>query len=109
MLIPFDELPVTVIPHMRGGEKEVSATMQTDKLNRIMRGTLVPGASIGLHTHDDSSEIVYVLSGTGKMIYDGAAEILKPGMCHYCPKGHSHTFLNDGDEDVIFFAVVPQQ
>ena len=30
-------------------------------------------------------------------------------MCHYCPKGHSHGLFNDGDEDLVFFAVVPAQ
>ena len=109
MKIDFSSLPLSVIPNMKGGEKEFSVAMHDDPLNRIMHGTLIPGASIGLHTHDTSSEIIYVLSGTGTMICDGETEILTPGMCHYCPKGHSHTFRNEGSEDLVFFAVVPQQ
>ena len=71
MLIDFDAMETTVIPRMRGGEKEVSARMYTDPLGKIMRGTLIPGASIGLHTHETSSEIIYILSGTGKVLCDG--------------------------------------
>ena len=65
MKIDFSSLPLSVIPNMKGGEKEFSVAMHDDPLNRIMHGTLIPGASIGLHTHDTSSEIIYVLSGTG--------------------------------------------
>ena len=82
MLIEFDKMETTVIPHMRGGEKEVSAQMYTDSLGKIMRGTLIPGASIGLHTHETSSEIIYILSGTGpaSLCPPEAATIARRGM-----------------------------
>lgn len=108
MRIDFDAMEETIIPHMRGGEKEVAARMYTDELGKIMRGRLIPGASIGLHTHETSSEIIYILSGTGKALCDGAYEELSAGRCHYCPKGHTHSLINDGGEDLVFFAVVPE-
>mgnify|MGYP002276220802 FL=1 len=109
MRIDFDTMETTVIPHFRGGEKEVSSEMFIDADNKIMRGRLIPGASIGLHTHETSSEIIYILSGTGKALCDGAYEELSAGRCHYCPKGHTHSLINDGDADLTFFAVVPEQ
>ena len=112
MLIEFDKMEPQVIPHMRGGEKEVRARMYTDSLNKIMRGRLIPGASIGMHTHETGSEIIYILSGKGKILYDGGCEALEPGSCHYCPKGHAHSLINDspeGGEDLRFFAVVTEQ
>lgn len=109
MLIDFISIPVTTIPNMRGGEKEVRAHMHVDELGKIMRGTLIPGASIGLHTHDTSSEIIYILSGAGTITCDGVSEPVTAGSCHYCPKGHSHTFINDSSGDLEFFAVVPEQ
>jgi len=109
MLINFDTMETKVIPHMRDGEKEVSAQMYTDPLGKIMRGRLIPGASIGLHTHETSSETIYILSGTGKVLYDGAYEPVGPGACHYCPKGHEHSLINDSEGDLVFFAVVPEQ
>lgn len=109
MLIHFDAMETTLIPHMRGGEKEVSAQMYSDSLGKIMRGRLIPGASIGLHTHETSSEVIYILSGAGKVLCDGVYEPLAAGSCHYCPKGHEHSLINDSQEDLCFFAVVPEQ
>ena len=74
-----------------------------------IEGKLKPGCSIGLHTHNTSSEIIYVLSGKGKVVNLDVTERVGPGDCHYCKKGESHTFINDGDEDVEFFAVVCNQ
>ena len=109
MRIDFDAMEETIIPHMRGGEKEVAARMYTDELGKIMRGRLIPGASIGLHTHEDSSEFIYLLSGRGKVLGAGVYEDLAPGGCRYCPKGHTHSLINDGTEPLEFFAVVPNQ
>ena len=44
----------------------------------------------------------------GMRAYDDGCEPLTVGSCHYCPKGHSHSLINDGDQDLIFFAIVPQ-
>ena len=109
MLIDFQAIPETVIPHMRGGEKELAARMYTDDLGKIMRGKLIPGASIGLHTHETGSEIIYILEGTGKVLYDGVYETVSSGSCHCCPKGHAHSLINDSEEDLLFFAVIPEQ
>ena len=82
--------------------------MYTDGDNKIMRGKLEPGSSIGLHTHEGSSETIYILSGTGKVLYDGEYEPLSAGSCHYCPQGHAHSLMNDSEGDLIFLAVVPE-
>ena len=102
MLIDFSAIPETVIPHMRGGEKEVHAHMFTDAMGKVMQGRLPAGASIGMHTHETNCEVLYVLG-------DGVYELLGPGACHYCPKGHAHSLINDSDGDLVFFAVVPEQ
>ena len=109
MKIEFERLEETVIPHFYAGEGETRARMFLDANGKIMRGSLAPGASIGLHTHATSSEIIYILSGTGKALYDGETERLLPGQCHYCPKGHTHSLMNRSRSDVVFFAVVPNQ
>ena len=78
MLIDFSAIPETVIPHMRGGEKEVHAHMFTDAMGKVMQGRLPAGASIGLHTHETNCEVLYVLAGTGKVLCDGVYELLGP-------------------------------
>lgn len=109
MKINFNDLPVTHLVHFNGGEGELQANMLVDERNKILRGRLAPGASIGLHQHATSSEVIYVLEGKGKAITDGVEEMLLAGDCHYCQKGQFHTLINDGDSDFVFFALVPQQ
>lgn len=109
MLIDFEKIPEKAIPNFKGGEKEFRVRMFDDGDNKIMKGRLVPGASIGLHTHDGNCEIVFVLSGKGKMLCDGVFETLSAGSCTYCPNGHEHSLINDGSEDLVFYAVVSEK
>ena len=43
-----------------------------------------------------------------RILYDDGCEPLSAGSCHYCPRGHAHSLMNCGSEDLIFFAIVPQ-
>lgn len=110
MLIDFNNMEEKAIPNFKGGEKQYDVKMFDHEANKIMHGRLVPGASIGYHTHVDNCEIIYILSGHGTCIGDkekGEEAIpVNPGEAHYCPKGFSHSLVNTGDEDLIFFAVV---
>lgn len=109
MHINFDSIDETVIPHFKGGEKEVAARMFFDGSVRIMKSTLIPGATIGWHCHEDSCEVMYVLSGVGKILEEDGESLMYPGQGCYCPKGKSHSLVNEGEEDLVIFAVVPQQ
>lgn len=109
MNIDFNDIELSVIPKFKGGEKEISARMFFDGQNRIMKGKLIPGASIGTHTHTDSSEIIFITAGEGSVICDGTRSKVHAGICHYCPKGHTHSLINDSPADLEFLAVVPQQ
>ena len=108
-MIDFSHIPDTVLPNFKGGDGQMVAKMVDDDLNRILLATLAPGHSIGYHSHDTSSEIMYFLSGKGTVTTDGISETVTAGDCHYCKKGSSHTLVNDGEEELVFFAVVPQQ
>lgn len=116
MKIRFDEMEVTVLPQFKGGEKEFAANMFFDGTNRIFKGRLIPGATIGMHTHDDSCEVIFILEGSGTMVEDQSSqdqEVVIPvsaGDCLYCQKGHSHSLRNTAEEgDLVFYAVVPKQ
>lgn len=109
MLIDFNNINEKVINNFKGGEKSFAVKIYTDHKNKIMKGRLIPGANIGLHTHDTDCEIVFILEGSGKVLYDGEYIPLKAGDCHYCPKGRSHSLINDSHSDLIFYAVVSEQ
>lgn len=109
MIIDFNSIPVTVVPNMRDGEKEVHLRKYQDDRMKVMRGKLIPGASIGMHVHETSSEVIYILSGTGKVLYEGEYLPLTAGTTHYCPKGKGHSLINDSDGDLEFLAIIPEQ
>ena len=116
MKIRFDEMEVTVLPQFKGGEKEFAANMFFDGTNRIFKGRLVPGATIGMHTHEDSCEVIFVLEGNGTIVErtpESQDETILPvsaGDCLYCQKGNSHSLRNTAEEgDLVFYAVVPKQ
>ncbi len=109
MIIDFNTMESTLIPNFKGGEKEFDVKMFWDGTNRIMKGRLIPGASIGEHTHEENCEILFVLKGNGTIIEDGVSSPICEGECTYCPKGHTHSLINTGSEDLIFFAAVPNQ
>lgn len=94
--------------NFRGGVGELDTRNYVDNENKIMMSRLRPGASSGYHKHEKNSEIVYVISGKGHFHYDGEDERFVAGDVHYCPMGHSHAMFNDGEEDVVYFAIVPK-
>ena len=108
MIIDFDQMQESMMPQFRGGEKETALRVYEDTDNKIAFGRLEPGATVGVHVHETNSEIIYIVRGTGKVLYDGGYEAVSAGICHYCPKGHEHSLINDGDTDLLFFAVVPE-
>lgn len=109
MLIEFENLNEDIIKNFKGGKREFIIRQFNDQLNKIAIGKLESGASVGLHTHTDSCEIIYVLSGCGTATHNGAIEKLCPGVCHYCPKGDEHSITNDTDEPLVFFLSVNKQ
>lgn len=109
MIIDFKEIPEKSLEHFKGGEKAFDARMYVDGGNKIMRGRLQSGASIGLHTHENDCEVIFIAEGRGTVLMDGVYEDVSAGLCHYCPKGHSHSLINNSDSDLLFSAVVAQQ
>lgn len=110
MKIDFNEIQEIANPQFKGGVGDTMFRTYNDGQNKIMRGRLDPGCSIGLHSHETNSEIIYILSGEARCLYDDGEERLVPGQGHYCPKGHSHSLINaSATEPLTFFAIVPEQ
>lgn len=109
MIIDFNNIEEKSFPAFKGGEKQLEARMYFDGKVRIMKGRLVPGASIGMHTHETNCEIVFVTKGNASVIYNGETIDLPQGSCHYCPKGDTHSLVNNSDADVEFTGIIPEQ
>lgn len=108
MKIEFSKMDETRTPEFKGGVGEYISKRYGDDHVKIMYGRLPVGASIGYHKHETNSETIYILEGEARCLYDDGEELLSKGDCHYCPKGHSHSLINAGAEDLVFFAVVPE-
>lgn len=109
MKIDFSHLKEKEIPEFNGGTGTAFLRMFEDKKMKVLLGRLAPGASVGLHMHRTDSEVIFILSGSGKVLCDGEMEPVEAGDCHYCPKGKSHSLLNQGKDELMFWAVVPEQ
>lgn len=108
MIIDFDSIITKSMPNFKGGDLSYEAAIADDGQCKIMRGCLLPGASIGMHQHADSCEAIFVISGVGTVYApDAEPETVRPGQCTYCPKGQSHSLRNEGTAPLVFFAVVP--
>ena len=61
-----------------------------------------PAGSVrGPHVHEVEDELVYVISGRGRLEADGGGGQLEPGVSFHVPAGLSHGAVNDGDEPLV--------
>lgn len=110
MVIRQNEIEISHLENFKGGEKHLDARMFFDGRNRILtQARLIPGASIGMHTHEDSCEVIFIIEGMGSILEDCTKKAVQAGDCLYCPKGGSHSLVNDSDADLVFCAVIPRQ
>ncbi len=108
MVIRFDEIDEKTLEGFYGGKGAFCPKMYVDENNKILLGRLPVGSSTGTHRHEPTSEVIFILSGKGRAVCDGAEEILSVGDCHYCPQGSEHSLENIGEVDLLFYAVVPR-
>ena len=109
MLIDFNAIKEVQIPEMNHGTGLMTAKMYMGEHGKIILASIGVGGSIGLHRHETSDDINYVLSGTGKAICDGQEKALCPGTCHICKKESEHSIVNTGDEDLVLLTIVVER
>jgi len=105
-MINFDNIPETDLVNFKGGSGTIKARIYDSENIRLMKLRIAKGVSLGLHTHETSFETVYVLQGTATFNIDGKEEKVSKGAIHYCAKGHSHSLINNEDEELITYCVV---
>ena len=108
MIIDYSKEEYQEMPNFKGGENSISGKMYFDGKVRILRAYIPVGSSIGYHQHVENAEIMYILSGKGMVTEDGVEREVSVGQSTYCEKGHFHGLVNNGSEDLHFFAVVPE-
>ena len=95
---------------MRGGRKFVNTTALSSQLPERVRTfstlTLVPGASIGYHVHENETELFYFLEGCGRVQDDDRFHDVVAGDSMATFAGHGHGVENTGDTDLVILAVI---
>lgn len=72
--------------------------------------TLPPGASIGMHKHENNEDAYIIISGEGLFTdSEGKETPVKSGDITLARKGQSHALKNTGKEPLIFLDVIAQQ
>ena len=95
---------------MRGGKKYVQTTDLSAKLPEKLRLfsvlTLIPGASIGYHVHENESEMFYFLEGHGRVQDDDETYNVNAGDSMATLSGHGHSVENTGDTNLVILAAI---
>ena len=107
--VDFNSMETDTVYNYKGGDNMVLSKMAPLGSNKAIYSIVPPGSSVGYHTHETDMEIVYVLQGTATVRMDNTTLVYTPGMVHYCPKGHSHSISNLGQEDLVSFNVIAAQ
>ena len=81
----------------------LAPTFLSSCVMRVLPGSTVKPA----HVHPDSEELIYVISGNGKVYVDGDVRELEPGTAVLFEKGSIHMVRNSGTTEmkvICFFA-----
>lgn len=72
----------------------------------IAHAYLESGKSSLPHRLKTSTEVYYILNGSGRMHVDEEEEIISSGQVVYIPPGSEQWIENVGDDDLLFLVVV---
>jgi mannose-6-phosphate isomerase-like protein (cupin superfamily) len=92
-------------------------TMIRELLSPVMSGvdvgyslahaTLAPGRSTLLHRLKTSTEVYYIMSGTGLMRIDDERSLVRPGDSVFIPASSVQTITNTSEkDDLVFLCIV---
>lgn len=90
---------------------EVEANVNTTQKISVLRVSLAAGYKEPTHTHP-GEEVIYVVSGEGKVWQDGVAQVLSAGDIVHVKEGVEKSLENtmsEGKLELIAYLVVPQQ
>lgn len=110
MRLNFNDFEKQEVKGLRGGEGVVYLQKMPTLVHMKMYAkiTIPKGSSIGIHTHTEDEEVIYVLKNKGKLVIDGVETNISEGFVSLCKKGRNHSIKNVYDEDLELLAVVTE-
>jgi len=100
-----DEAPVYSLP---GRDWYYLVGPLNSEAQNLVFGVAVfpPGSRPGAHTHATEEEIIYIIAGQGKVVFNGNEEIaLEPGVAVFIPPGVEHGIIAGGNEPLEMVTV----
>ena len=65
-----------------------------------------PNSKPGAHVHTKEEEIIYIIAGKGKIVFQGGQEVvLEPGVAVFIPPGVEHGIVAGDDEPLEMVTV----
>lgn len=101
-----------VTENMRGGPGSVQKSALATPEELLNKGrmfsiiTLEPGCGIGLHEHQNETELFYVMEGEADYQDNGVLQHVQAGDVTICPPGESHSITNNGSAVVRLVALI---
>ena len=110
MITRSNEQKKSIREYMRGGKEYVQQTALSKELPANARLfstlTLIPGASIGYHVHENETELFYFMEGCGRVQDDDQFFDVNAGDSMATTSGHGHSVENTGEHDLVILAVI---
>lgn len=107
-----EEREVQKAEHASGGagyilkEALIKGEQLGDGCGMFSEVIIKPGCELGYHEHHGETETYYLLKGKGIYNENGTKREICAGDVTFCPDGEGHGLVNDGDEDIIFIALI---
>lgn len=97
VVIDRESRPVHVIGEGKAGARILLDAELVPGLKEAAMTELVmlPGAQVPEHSHDHAAELIYILTGSGRMTMDGKEMMVRAGMAIYIPAGVKHSLVID--------------
>lgn len=77
----------------------------TSNKSQLVVMSINPGEDIGQETHEHVEQILFNLSGTGKVILNGVESDFNPGDVVVVTNGTTHNFINTGTEKLKIYTI----
>lgn len=74
--------------------------LENGKHVQVVIMSIPPGGEIGMETHPDNDQILYLIAGEGKVILNGEESPYRSGDMVLVPAGTEHNFTNTGTGDL---------
>jgi len=72
--------------------------LATGDQTQVVIMSIDPGTDIGSEVHPDNDQVLYLVSGQGKVVLNGNEQPFAQGDLVLVPAGTEHNFITEGDE-----------